>query len=1526
MERIAAAAAKPLKGGAAPPKAGSLFDVEGREDSAAQRELFQPAYHGTPHIFDKFDSSKIGTGEGAQAYGHGLYFASSKEVAQHYRRTLAGAPDIGFKGTPLRDIIGRTASPINEAMENGHKILDHLDISKPPEGLEVPDYDKAVGVNSYRAMALREVLDGVRDSVQFGNKTIAEALDYEANHWRGVVKDDLSAKMNVDAAHAAIRTRIAEELKAKGGLEQTTPGRLYHVDVPEPHELMDWDKPLSEQPEGVKAALAKLGLKSDLSVADLTAQINEVQAQKEALANVRDRSNRIADEAGWHALAKKAEDLQAQREAISSGAAAYKTLARQQGYSTEAERAMVDRGQIAGNQLGEVVASRRLREAGIPGHQYIGNESQKTNYVIYDDSRVNVTNYEQSKRGSITFAEGRKPIIKLFKDADASTFIHETGHQWLEELMRDAVHPAATDALKDDAQTVRDWLGIKDVGDPIKTAQHEKFARSFEQYMREGVAPLPGLARVFAQFKTWLTQIYQSIKGLGTPINEDIRGVFDRLLAEEPQRTVISPGREAEPSLPSIHEAEARDASPAEAHGIGDRIIAERDAYVAQQHPEIQNELARATAEHEAERAAAAGVESGTETAAGAAGPGEVAGTGAQPEPVPGSGTGGGERGPELSSGSSGVQQGGNVTTPGEPNDAGLRGQRPSAARDVGPSAVAPSPATLFGPEQSPFTDKAGNIRIENLTSDQDVAQAIRDAAAENNDFIGERRGIITDGQVLDLADALGMDAEQLNRRKLGEAFNAEQVIAARKLLIQSATDVSALMKKAAVGGDADLLAYAKAKARHQMIQGQVAGLTAEAGRALRAFRSLAGQADVAGVDQFLRTATGKTLFQLKEEAKLGSKLESPMQVSKYMRDAQKRGFGSMLLEYWINGLISGPATHTTYAVGNMLLAMQKAGPETAAAALIGRLRRSMGREGPTVRLGEVGAQFRGAATGLPAATKAAIDALRTGVTTLLPGETPRSLPFQPGSEFAPAAMLDESAKYSDALPALYGASQGILDGIVAAGKLVGEGGVQGAPLVGLKYSPLGAIPDIAVRGMNVLPVGTALRVPSRAVAAIHSFFRSVNYSMAKNALAYRSASEAGLSGTAFDAHVADARQNPTPDMMEQARGTATQLTLMGKGSEFTQALSKLTNTKILGLPILKFIDPFVHIASNVLDQSIVQRTPVGLLSPELRADLMGKNGSIAQDTAQARMLVGTALSLGFGTLAAQGLISGSGPSDPQDAAMWRLAGNQAHSVRIGDTWYQMNRLGPMGMLAGVAADMYDVAHLATEGDLLGAASGLQHAFTQNVLDESFMRGPSDLIQATTDPGRYGQAYLRNFLSSFVPYSVGMAQMARAGDPYSRQARSIMDAIKAKIPGQSETLQPRIDIWGQPMPSGDVLGPRGLSAIYATQISNDPVNMAMLNLGISPAQVERNIRGVPLTDEQYTAYATLAGRMAKTNLDKIVKSAAWQSWPSQTQHDVVTETIRQSRETARGMMFARYPQIAADATTLKLAKLRGNTP
>lgn len=1120
----------------------------------------------------------------------------------------------------------------------------------------------------------------------------------------------------------------------------------------------------------------------------------------------------------------------------------------------------------------------------------------------------------QEARGKIRISEGKRPIITLMKDANASTFFHESGHQFLEEMIRDARHAAAPDVLKQDVQTVRDWLGVK-ADDEIKTKHHEKFARGFEQYLREGVAPSKDLAGVFAKFRDWLLGIYQSIRGLGQEISPEIRHVFDRMLEMEPQRTVVARDREQPSLLHDIHEAEARTIEPHEAEPAMDRIMAEHQRYVTEQPPEIQREIETAKAAIQAEDAAAGIVPAG-EDGAGAAGAGAVEPAGGAAGVEPGGGSGGAERGA--------VKPGGGA--------AGAEGSKPlpdrrSGLGDNANTALAPGPADLFGARESPFTDRAGNIRVENLTKSEDVAQAIRDAAAENNDFIGDRRGVITDGQVMELADAIGMDAVKLNQRHIGQAFNAEQIVAARKLLIQSATDVAAAMRKAATGTDEDVMAYAQAKDRHQMIQAQVAGITAEAGRALRAFRSLAGQEQAKGVDQFIREATGKTLFQLRQEAQLGLSLDTPQQVSKFMMDAQKPSFGRMIFEFWINSILSGPATHATNLIGNTILAAQHFGPETAIAAVLGRAQAALGREGTRVRLGEVAAAVKGAGRGVAPALAATGEAAKKGAASLLPGEKVRDpLDVQPHDALAARGTLDEAVKYSDLVQYSYMTLQSMKDALLSTGRLLASGGVEGSPLIGTQYSHTGAIPDIQVRGITVAPVGTIVRLPGRFLATADTFFRSLNYSAAKNQLAYRMAADEGLTGTAFDARVAELRANPPEAMMEEAVAAAKATTLMSKGGAWTQKVSQLANVAV-DLPLvgemapIRFVLPFINIAGQILNQSIVQRSPAGLLSRELRADLMGKNGNIAQDTAMARMLLGTVVTAAVGSLAAQGYATGSGPKKPEENALWRMAGNQAHSVRIGDFFYKVDKLGPLGLLMGMAADLYEVSGKAAQGEYTKAAAYLHHAFVQNILDQSFLKGPADLIQAIEDPDRYGGRYIRNQIASFVPNT--LAQSARRQDPYMRETRTVIDAIKARVPGYSETLPPKIDIWGEPMPNQEALGGKGVTGIYVKKMNEDPVNKALLALNITPGAVDKKIRNVELTPEQYEFYARTAGRMTKMRLDVIVNSPDWQNWPPEAKVSVLQGVISGCRETARGATMAKWPTIPAEAAVLARKKARG---
>lgn len=152
---------------------------------------------------------------------------------------------------------------------------------------------------------------------------------------------------------------------------------------------------------------------------------------------------------------------------------------------------------------------------------------------------------EGKTKGAITWDEEGKAIISLFEGADMSTVIHEAvGHYFIENLMREGALPNATEQMKKDRQTMLDYAGVTKDWDSLsqeeKTAVHERWAEAAETYMMEGKAPSKELQPVFNRFKKWLLAIYDAVfsdrrNKNAVPINDEVRQVFDRMLASEDQ-------------------------------------------------------------------------------------------------------------------------------------------------------------------------------------------------------------------------------------------------------------------------------------------------------------------------------------------------------------------------------------------------------------------------------------------------------------------------------------------------------------------------------------------------------------------------------------------------------------------------------------------------------------------------------------------------------------------------------------------------------------------------------------------------------------------------------------------------------------------------------------------------------------------------------------------------------------------------------------------------------------------------------
>ncbi len=253
----------------------------------------------------------------------------------------------------------------------------------------------------------------------------------------------------------------------------------------------------------------------------------------------------------------------------------------------------------------------------------------------------------------------------------------------------------------------------------------------------------------------------------------------------------------------------------------------------------------------------------------------------------------------------------------------------------------------------------------------------------------------------------------------------------------------------------------------------------------------------------------------------------------------------------------------------------------------------------------------------------------------------------------------------------------------------------------------------------------------------------------------------------------------------ERAARTSTFQDLPGT---FTRAALRLRNTH----PWLTLFVPFIATPSRILSQAMA-RTPFGLARAVKRAAKGETKGGVAADELAAGVW-GTMLSAGLYGLAESGIITGSGPTDPKERSLWKKAGKEPYSVKIGDTWVSMARLEPMATVLGLAADLSEVKNAKKAGD---AVDKLVAAATNNIMSKTYLEGVSSLIEAVEDPERYGSMFAKKFVGSVTVPNI-VAAAARATDPFVRETSPVeskipglgyvLPIVKSRIPGVSRTL------------------------------------------------------------------------------------------------------------------------------------------
>lgn len=1053
--------------------------------------------------------------------------------------------------------------------------------------------------------------------------------------------------------------------------------------------------------------------------------------------------------------------------------------------------------------------------------------------------------HQGAARGSYVraFGDYLGGIIGLRPSADATTLIHEIAHAWLDEMTAFSKEPDAPQNLTDRVRDLRQQLGADDPNADWTRSQHERFARGFERYVRDGVAPSKALEQAFIKLREWFTQIYSKVKQLNVSLPEEMKVIYDHLLEAKPDRvkpeaakkTVIAKERTPGKSIADIHEADAETTPPAQADKVGDNVEKEIDATVKLHDPEIADVLkaAETTGITEPAQGAAAAPTAGQS-------PGE-SGAPAEPGAVAGSGS-------EAAAGSSGLrEQQPAVTTGAEPIPAS--GDASRATPTEGTRGIAPigTDEPNAGGSGSRLVDKAGNIRLENLTSDADVRNAIRERAKQGG-YDNASTKKVTQREMSDLAFAAGIEQKDISLKKL-QAMAVEDgvpmavhVQIVRQAFIDSEKELKRLDDIAANGTDEDVANYANAVQRHLLIGKTLSAATAEAGRTLGSGFVNISKADLKNaqeLSEFLQSATGKTLEDYRKMAQQSARLKEKGQASKFVQDSVKPDFIDKIQEYRDIALLSGPVTHLTYVNANIInLAIRPL--ERYAARKIGEITDAEDK----VQKGEATAMAYALLD--PSTFKNALESWRT---------------------------------YQQVLP-----------------------GVEG------KFTTLG--PQI---GDKTGVMRTAMAQVPRAINALHSFNYTAAWNQNMAALSVRMAMKEGLDPASdeFAKRLTDIRQNPPDDMRKAASEDALKEVNQGKSGSSAGKLSLWINSN----RALKWFFPFIKMEAAAKTNAYFERTPLGYLSKDIRANLSGANGTVARDIQRGKMAANMAVAGAMFTLGSQ-FVSDNGPDDPDKHREWLLT-HVPNSIQIGDTAFALKNLGRMGEYLKFGATIHR-----TMGEWFDGVEGDKVAgdVTNNVMhdltDGTFTENMKNLTDVLYNPRQYGTGFIQNFATQFLPFSVGMSQVAHLTDPFYRDTKAegesgflggsmkIANAAASKTPFLSYELEAKYDMFGQPI---------SRHASYQSQYRDDPTVQRMDALHMGVGVLNSKIAGVQLDDHQYAAYSQQAGIQVKDTLDKLIASSGFDQQPTVVQIKAIHDAIRWSREITKQSMLHEYPDLLSKA-------------
>lgn len=438
----------------------------------------QKAYHGSPYTFDHFDLGAIGTGEGNQAHGWGLYFAQDKKIAENYKDILgANSGEV---------ITGKTKYKINEDGdwydENTGNIIDDI---------------------NPLSMALTEVLETGNS-----NKAIEHLQEFIKSKEGKTAQTVIS---QVKRAKEAIKLLKKNEF---AGHEQKT---AFEVEIPEDNELIDEFKNINEQPKKVQTVMRKAWK-----------EIYKPSALQ--YMSGREFYKQLASELGGEKAASE------KLNSLGVKGITYDGLVDGKCFVVFDDKAIqiINRynQEHKGAYAGAYDADQNILHVFEAANQStVVHESAHWWLSMLNNIAADPELKELAKEDKVLEAT----LQKAQKDRDAI----RAWASYYPDVMKEYKDTLIEKEFKEYEAAIKKDPENKELQERFI---QERFARGFERYLLTGKAPTKELQGTFRRFKKWLINLYKTTKeiiknpenylGLKDP-SDEVKEIFDHMMASE---------------------------------------------------------------------------------------------------------------------------------------------------------------------------------------------------------------------------------------------------------------------------------------------------------------------------------------------------------------------------------------------------------------------------------------------------------------------------------------------------------------------------------------------------------------------------------------------------------------------------------------------------------------------------------------------------------------------------------------------------------------------------------------------------------------------------------------------------------------------------------------------------------------------------------------------------------------------------------------------------------------------------------